>query len=48
MSEEEEKEGEEEEEELAPPRMGPCVCIFCDFVSPSFEENCAHMLRHHG
>ncbi|CAN0420829.1 unnamed protein product, partial [Ectocarpus sp. 8 AP-2014] len=46
MSEEEEE--EEEEEELAPPPMGPCVCIFCDFVSPSFEENCAHMLRHHG
>eukprot|EP00903_Cladosiphon_okamuranus_P014486 g13437.t1 len=39
---------EEEEEELAPPPMGSCVCIFCDFVSPSFEDNCAHMLKQHG
>eukprot|EP00752_Nemacystus_decipiens_P007806 g6972.t1 len=43
-----EEEEEEEEEELAPPPMGPCVCIFCDFVSPSFEDNCAHMLNQHG
>ncbi|CAM9790896.1 unnamed protein product [Ectocarpus sp. 12 AP-2014] len=48
MSEEEEKEEEREEEELVPPPMGPCVCIFCDLVSPSFEENFAHMLRQHG
>lgn len=30
------------------PPMGPCVCIFCDEVSASFEDNCAHMLREHG
>lgn len=30
------------------PPMGPCVCIFCDEVSVSFEDNCAHMLREHG
>lgn len=40
--------GEEGEEKVAPPRMGPGVCVFCNVEAASFEENCAHMLHHHG
>lgn len=34
--------------DLAPPPMGPTVCIFCDKRSQDFDANCAHMLREHG
>lgn len=45
----EEEEGQEGgEEELAPPRMGPGVCIFCNVELASFEDNCQHMLHKHG
>lgn len=37
-----------DELEMPPPRMGQTVCIFCNAESPSFEDNCAHMLREHG
>lgn len=46
QDEEDDETGDSDEGPLPP--MGPCVCIFCDEVSASFEDNCAHMLREHG
>ncbi|KAF4450269.1 hypothetical protein F53441_6551 [Fusarium austroafricanum] len=30
------------------PEVHPEVCLFCCHISPSFDENTAHMTRYHG